>query len=87
MGLFKVYEETATFFVAHMKFGIATLGSLFGAVFFGIEVILAGFASQNLAIFGDLEALQVGFVGLDRHGCRRSILRVFEDLSSGLVQG
>jgi len=68
IGLFKVYEEKAAFLIAHVKFAVATLSTSLGAVFLRVEVILSGLASQNLAIFGDFEALEVRFVGLDSHG-------------------
>ena len=50
-----------------MKFNFAFLLQSFGSTFLGIEMILAGFSSQNLPVFGDFEALLVGFIGFHRH--------------------
>lgn len=42
-----------------MELGLLVLGSLGAVPLLGIEVILAGFARQELAAFGDFDALQI----------------------------
>jgi len=51
-----------------VEFNFAFLLQSLGSTFFGIEVILTGFSGQNLAVFGDFNALFIGFVGFHRYG-------------------
>ncbi len=78
-----VHEEAASLFVRHMKFDLTLLSELLSSALLGVEVVLASLASQNLAGFGDLEALAIRFVGLHSHifgrcprGARLYILRI-----------
>jgi hypothetical protein len=50
-----------------MKFVLLLLGISSTLTLLGIEVVLASRPSQNLAIFGDLEALAIRLIGFHRH--------------------
>jgi hypothetical protein len=65
--LLKVNEETASLLVGHVELAIFGLGALLTSTLLGIKVVLAWFACDNLATFGDLEALRIRFVGLHGH--------------------
>jgi hypothetical protein len=56
-----------------MKFTASVLGCLSVATLFGIEVVLASFASQKLAALRDLDALAIRLVSFDGHIYDRAI--------------
>ena len=59
-------KETRLGFVAHMDEHRSALCHLGIAALLGIEMILTGYSSNKLAIFGHFDALTVRFVGFHR---------------------
>lgn len=60
------------------------LGRFGRASVFGIEMVLASFPAQNLAIFGGFEALGKRFIGLYRHRINRSLYYAFGGICKGV---
>ena len=50
-----------------MKFSIAIFGGFCRSALLGVKVVLSGLARQKPAAFSDLDALSIGFIGLNRH--------------------
>jgi hypothetical protein len=50
-----------------MEFAVLVLSCFLASAIFGVEVVLARFAGQKLAVFRDFDALLIGLIGFHRH--------------------